>query len=129
MNSDQRLRWYAAVVVVRARIDDASQYDYLIDHQVRLLRASDAEAAYVRALELGKAAEHSYKNGDGETVRWEFVGLADLDEIQGTAIEDGLEVYSWRQRGQAQEAVVPKDKLAVFSLAANAERKVEDLLE
>jgi hypothetical protein len=129
MNSDQRMRWYAAVVVVRARIDNTWQDDNLIDHQVRLLQASDAEAAYARALDLGKAAEHSYKNRDGEMVSWEFVGLADLDLIQAAAIEDGLEVYRWRLHGRPQDAVVPKDKLAVFWLAANADRKVEDSLD
>ena len=129
MDNDHQLRWYVAVVVVRARIDDEWHDDYLIDHQVRLVQASDAESAHRRALELGKAAEHSYENGDGATVRWEFVGLADLDEIQASAIDDGVEVYSWRARGHPEEAVVPKDKLAVFWLADNAHREVEDLLE
>lgn len=129
MNDDRQLRWYAAVVVVRARIDGPWQDDYLVDNQVRLLQAADAEAAYARALNLGKSAEHSYQNGDGETVSWEFVGLADLDELHAAAIEDGLEVYSWRARGHPESAVVPKEKLAVFWLAANADRNVEDLLD
>ena len=110
MDNDHQRRWYVAVVVVRARIDDEWHDDYWLaffDQDA----PSDAESAHRRALELGKAAEHSYENGDGATVRWEFVGLADLDEIQAGAIDDGVEVYSWRARGHPEEAVVPKDKL------------------
>lgn len=123
------LRWYVAVLVVRSRVGDRWADDCLIDHQVRLIRAADAEAAYRRALALGGEANQTYRNGDGELVSWEFAGLADLDEIQASALQDGVEVYSWRSRGQPEDAVLPKEKLAVFWLAANGDRAVRDLLD
>jgi hypothetical protein len=122
-------RWYVAVIVVRVRVGDAWADEHLIDHQVRLIRAPDPQAAYTRALALGATAEQSYRNGDGEVVRWEFAGLADLDEVQSPALDDGGEVYSWRVRGQPSDVVLPKEKLAVFWLAANHERPVRDLFD
>jgi len=122
-------RWYVAVLVVRARVGDGRQDEPWTDHQIRLIRAVGAEAAYTRALALGAEAEHSYANGAGATVRWEFRGLADLDEIDAATLTDGLEIYSWRQRGEADELIPPKEKLAVFWSAANAHRTADDLLE
>ena len=129
MEANQHLRWYVAVLVVRARVGGEWQDEYLVDHQVRLLHAADPEAAYDRALALGAGEEHSYRNGDGALVCWEFCGLADLDEVQASELGDGVEVYSWRSKGKPEEAILPKEKLAVFSLAANGERPVSDLLD
>jgi hypothetical protein len=121
--------WYSAVLVVRARVGDEWPDDSLIDHQVRLIQAVDPEAAYVRALALGPSAAHSYANADGVRVSWEFVGLADLDEIQAVDLEDGIEVYSWPGRGRAEDIVLPKEKLAVFWVQANEDRPVRDFLD
>jgi len=130
MSSDaQADLWYVAVLVVQARVGEGWQDDVLIDHQVRLLRASDPETAYQRALMLGASAKQTYRNGEGEEVVWTFVGLADLDVLSEQRVEDGIEVYSWRSRGDPTEAVVPKERLTVFWLAANAHRKVSDLLD
>jgi len=127
MDGDSALRWYTAVFVVRARIEGAWHDDCLIDHQVRLIRARDPESAYAHAIDLGKAEAQSYRNSEGALVIWEFDGLADLSEVQFEELGDGVEVHSWRSRGQAGESVLPKEKLAVFWLAANAHRRVEEL--
>jgi uncharacterized protein DUF4288 len=128
-NTQTMAHWYSAVLVVRARVGDESPDGSLIDHQVRLIQAVDAEAAYVRALALGPSAQHSYPNAEGVRVSWEFVGLADLDEIQAADLEDGVEVYSWRGRGRAEDVVLPKEKLAVFWVQANRDRPVRDFLD
>jgi len=128
MSDDLSLKWYVAVIVVRAKVVGEWADDYLIDHQVRLLRAPDAETAYSMALDLGAAESQSYKNSDGAVITWEFCGLADLDEVRAPELESGVEVYSWRGRGQPDDAVLSKEKLAVFWLAENADRRVEDLL-
>jgi hypothetical protein len=128
MSDDLGLKWYVAVIVARAKIVGEWADDYLIDHQVRLLRAPDAETAYSIALELGAAEAHSYKNGDGAVVAWEFCGLADLDEVRAPELESGVEVYSWQVPGQPDDAVLPKEKLAVFWRAANGHHPARDLL-
>ena len=124
-----REQWYAAVLVVEARTGAAWDAEVLLDHQVRLIRAVDAEQAYARALALGAAQARSYRNPDGDEVVWRFAGLADLAELAEPHLADGTEVYAWRSEGEAASAVVPKERLTVFWAAANDERKARELLD
>lgn len=105
-------KWYVAVVVLQATSGAEWQDDRLLDHQIRLIRASDAEVAYTRALVVGAAEAHAYPNSDGQSVTWEFLGLADLEELAAAGFEHGSEVYSWRSHGDAAEAVLPKERLS-----------------
>ena len=93
------LHWHIAVLVLESSIVDGPS-DPSVDVQFRLIRAPDAEAAYDRALALGRKAEHSYENPYGQTCVWTFKGLKDLQEI----IEDGV----------AEDHVVPKERLTAF---------------
>jgi Domain of unknown function (DUF4288) len=99
MNAAPSLRWYVAILVVAACVDEAWEDERIIDYQVRLVQAPDPDVAFTRANELGAAAEHSYLNADGMRVHWEFCGLADLTELAAEERNDGGEVYSWRTRG------------------------------
>lgn len=120
--------WYSAVIVLRAKVGDTWQDEFLLDHQVRLVRAADPEAAFARAVAIGEAEAHAYQNDRAERVSWEFVGLADLDELTAD-VSDGVEVWSWRTRGQPSAAVVAKDQLSVFHRTANATRTAAELLD
>ena len=121
-------RWFAAVLVVRSRIQPGWDDDPLFDCQVRLLEAPTPEVAYENALALGKQEECAYKNEEGNDVQWEFLGLHDLAELD-EAPKSGGEVYSWLTRQADAFIVVPKERLTVFWLAANADRRAADLLE
>ncbi len=121
------LRWYVAVLIVRIRVN-GSDGEPLTDRQIRLIHATDPEEAFNRALVLGAQENRSYLNGAGETVRWEFLGLADLDLLQAPAPGDEVEIYSERLRGDGQELVREKSALTIFWLETNKHRKVEDLL-
>jgi hypothetical protein len=101
----------------------------LTERQLRLVRASDPEAAYDRALRLGRDAEHEYKNAAGERVRWQFLGLAELAEIEDAELRDGSEVLSTYSAKDAELLTRPKDELAVFWSRANAKRAARDFLD
>ena len=120
--------WYTAVIVLQARVGDGWQDEFLLDHQVHFIHATDPEAAFARALALGKAEALVYRNDRGESVSWEFAGLADLEELTADP-SDGVEVWSWRTRGQSSSVVVAKEQLSVFYHAANATRIAKDLLD
>jgi hypothetical protein len=120
--------WFAAVLVVRSKVGAGCHDDPLLDCQVRLLASPTAEDAYRRALELGKAEEHVYQNQDGEDVRWEFLGLHDLRELDHPPVSD-MEVYSWMTRDPDAFQVMPKDRLTVFWVAANSKKTAADLLD
>ena len=44
-----------------------------------LLRASDWDKAFERALEIGKGREETYTNSDGESVVWRFAEVVHLE--------------------------------------------------
>ena len=72
-------RWYIGVLVVECSAADAAE-EPLCELQYRLIHAADPNDAHSRALELGHAAEHTYKKVHGERVHWNFKGLRDLAE-------------------------------------------------
>ena len=121
-------RWFVAVLLLQSRVGDWDD-EPIVDHQVRVIDAVDAEAAYARALALGEAAEHSYKNREGQSVAWEFLGLSELDELGAGAPKDGDEIFSWRTGGPGRELVKHKRDLAVFASARNASKTAKELLE
>lgn len=125
----RQVRWFVAVLVVRSRVDGGAAETGLLDLQFRLIHATDAESAYIRALELGQQAAQSYRNADGNDVTWEFIGLNDLREVDDESLSDGTEVYSQLARDDEKNAVVPKEKLSVFWTEANKHRSAQELLE
>jgi hypothetical protein len=86
-----------------------------------LVQADGPDAAFHRALELGKQAEATYDNPDGQQVTVMFRGLRDLHMIHD-ALEHGAELLYEEQIGLAEtdlaKLVRPKAQLAVFRAAA-----------
>src|SRR3954447_24578785 len=117
MNSPDPEHWFIAVLVFESSIQGdknaphIEEYIPKVDLQFRLVRASDSEAAYARALAIGEREEHSYENPYGETCAWSFMGLKDLQEMVGDELGDGVEVYGFITEGQAKDHVVPKGTL------------------
>lgn len=60
---------------------------------ISTFRAPDWEAAFRRALEIGREREDSYRNSDGALVQWRLVKVVTLDQL-GDGDLDGREVYS-----------------------------------
>ncbi|MFN7139324.1 MAG: DUF4288 domain-containing protein [Limisphaerales bacterium] len=122
------MNWYVAEVIVRCRVGKAPKRKALYDRQIKVLRASTHEAAYERALELGKAENHSYKNSAGEKVSWEFVGLGDLEALLDKKISDGTEIHSRLQRGNPKSIVRRKRDMTIFWAERNKHRTARELL-
>jgi hypothetical protein len=121
-------RWYAAVLILKGHAGPAWEDERLTERQLRLVRALTPEAAYERALSLGREAEHQYRNEAGEEVRWQFVGLAELAEIDDAELRDGSEIFSTYSAADAELLTRPREELAVFWSRANADRTARDLL-
>ncbi len=122
-------RWFVSVLVVRSRVGMGGEPHTTVDLQYRLIHAVDAESAYNRAVELGRATALSYQNSAGEDVSWEFAGLHHLHELDDAELTDGTEVYSRLVRDDPSNLVVPKGKLSVFWAEANKGRIAQELLE
>jgi hypothetical protein len=120
MASTAKDRWFIAVLVLEsgiageARSAPGEGYEPSVDFQFRLIRATDLESAYERALVIGKKAEHGYENPYGETCTWSFKGLKDLQEVMDGEIGDGVEVYGFITDGKAEDHVVSRERLTGF---------------
>lgn len=104
---------FVAVLILESTAGDRDR-DSLVDHQVRLIRAPNANAAYDRAVRLGETENAAYKTGGGEIVSWQFLGLSELDRLDERQLQDGGEVFSWRTQGSGRAFVKPKEQLSVF---------------
>jgi Domain of unknown function (DUF4288) len=105
--------WFTAVLVFQSEIEGAWS-DRKVEIQHRLIRAPSPERAFERATVLGDNSQLSYQNTTGETCRWIFKGLADLQCIMDENLGDGVEVYGFIEEGNASDWVVRKDQLSVF---------------
>src|SRR4051794_12393381 len=107
-------RWYVAILVYKSQINSLpDDPDTSIDIQYRLVRAVDAETAYVRSLALGRRGEREYVVEDG-ICRWIFKGLEDLQEAQDQELGHGAEIYGFIQEGRGEDRVVSKSQLTEF---------------
>jgi hypothetical protein len=80
-----------------------------------IIRASDREMAYEKALNLGRSQEHSYLNDDRQMVVWTYVGLENLEQLSVRAMRDGTDVWGRIFHSNDPEAlVVGREGLSVF---------------
>ena len=129
MSNGDSQRWYVAILVVGSRLDGERSAAPAVELQHRLVRARDDEAAYSRALDLGRSEAHSYANEQGQTVAWEFLGLHDLREIDSPELVDGTELYGHIVRGNPASLLVAKERLSCFWSNANKRRTADDILK
>lgn len=64
-------------------VDDGAAPDdgYTQDIQVHIVEAFDFDQAFVKALEIDKSVEQSYKNEDGHDVVWRFKDVENIRKI------------------------------------------------
>ncbi len=85
------MTWYIAKIVFNIsaeNTDHAPQFD----EQLRLIAADSGEEAFLKARAIGLNEEDSFLNEKRNTVKWEFINVAEIIPLQ--RLEDGMEVYS-----------------------------------
>ena len=122
-------QWFVAILLHRAEIQGEPASEAVVDHQLRLVLAADATAAYDRVRALGLEEEHRYTNDAGEEVHWRFLGLHDLVALEATQLTDGGEIYSWVRSGGEAWRVAAQDELTVFWSAREGGRLASDVLD
>ena len=89
------MSYYSARLHVICIVDDEpnkSLQEYTCDYPFVVFTAGNDDAAFRRALELGKEHETEYLNSDGNKVRWALKSVEHIWNL-GDAI-DGVEVGS-----------------------------------
>jgi len=85
--------WYSVKVVFMSELDHDDGQN-LYDESIWLFNAIDEQEARSKAQDQSSDRAVDYENIYGEVVRWSFVKIDDVQEIEGESIEDGVEVYS-----------------------------------
>jgi Domain of unknown function (DUF4288) len=95
------MNWYLAKLVFaihQPTQTEATQFD----EQLRLIEAKDKLEAMMKGRMLGIKEEHTFSNDHGQDVRWEFVDLVELREIDHFV--DGMEIHSRIDEHEAVES-------------------------
>jgi hypothetical protein len=119
------MNWYIAELIMECRVGRGRPT--LWDQQLVILRARSATTAYASAMKLGRRQDHAYRNVSGDTVRWSFRGLGNLQELSVRTLRSGTEVHS-RLFRKRPPRVCPKAKLTVFWAERNEHRTAGELL-
>jgi hypothetical protein len=122
------MKWYVAEIIIRCRVGKLSKRKTLYDRQIKVVRASTDEMAYERAIKLGKAENHFYKNSIGQKVYWDFLGLGNLESLHEKKISHGTEIHSRLQRGNPKSEVRRKRELTIFWAERNKNKTADQLL-
>jgi hypothetical protein len=95
---------YIAVIVM-ASSSDAPDYEPLYEECFVLIEAVSPEEAREKALALAGERGTEYRNEMGETIRWSFHRLIDVNRLLEDSLEDGAELYARHFRNyEAYEA-------------------------
>ena len=102
---------YAAKLLFQFRVTVAGG-DFkrrLCEERIIILRDTSAKRAYAQAQRKGRIAQHSYLNGDGNLVRFEFIGVMELMHL-GLECEHDEVWYEMKQRllpDERQDDLIP----------------------
>jgi hypothetical protein len=84
------MNWYVAKIVFRIISGDGN-HSAQFDEQLRLISARDEHEAFEKANNIGRTHEESFMNIQSEPVRWQFIDVAELNQLNELA--DGTELY------------------------------------
>lgn len=85
------MNWYIAKVVMKITSDKTAHAPQF-DEQLRLLQASSAEEAFIKARTIGIGEEETLQGSGNQQVKWEFINVAEIVPVR--TLSDGAEIYS-----------------------------------
>jgi hypothetical protein len=124
--------WYVSTIILKCEVagEPTIANEWTCLQQIHVLRASDREVAYEKAIEIGKSLEGSYRNVQDQDVTWTFVGLENLEELPYKVIRDGTEIWGRIFSTQSPNAlVVGKAGLSVFYVDEIRHLTAKEILE
>ena len=102
--------WFAVKLLFRSTIDAQEIDAPLCEESIRIVRASNEVEALNRARSLGQEEEHEYENEAGETVRWRFEEVLEVQDLCESELHDGMEVFSHIFRDSDSKVKPPSDE-------------------
>jgi hypothetical protein len=93
MESDAKTTTAYAAVILYSSSSSSPNYQPLYEETVTVIIAQSQEHAEERARNFASTRETEYNNTYGETIRWRFERIVDIQSISD-ALEDTAEVYT-----------------------------------
>lgn len=84
------MNWYITKLIFRIISGDGNHCAQF-DEQLRLIEAATEAGAIEKANTIGMGGQDSFLNAKKETVRWEFIGVTEVNGV--TTLTDGAEIY------------------------------------
>lgn len=84
------MNWYVAKLVFRV-ISGNGDHNAQFDEQLRLINAETEQQAFEKASTIGHANQDSFINVQKQTVKWQFIDVAELNVLGD--LTDGAELY------------------------------------
>ena len=84
------MNWFVAKIIFRICNEGSRKLQF--DEHIRLIKANNFDEAFLKARILGLSEEDAFMNNDNKPVKWEFINVAELYEIND--LKDGSEIYS-----------------------------------
>jgi hypothetical protein len=85
-----KMNWYIAKLVFRVISGDGN-HNAQFDEQLRLINADTEHIAFEKASNIGRANQDSFLNNNKQTVQWQFIDVAELNQLG--ELTDGAELY------------------------------------
>lgn len=98
--------WFSASLLFRSVHNGIASDDDLWEERIVLINADSEENANKECLRIGKSEEHEYLVSSDSSVRWRFIQVERVCEIDGDIMVDGLEVFSRYLRNSEVESIL-----------------------
>jgi len=89
------MRLFAVSLLSVCHVDTNARYNPVSQLSIHIVFAENEGEARERGKSLGERNNHSYKNMEGEDVRWIFERVVECQELAEKELFDGMEVSSW----------------------------------
>jgi len=101
--------WSGAKLLFESSIRDEDNR-VLQEESIRVIEANDESEAKGKAITLGNSEQHDYGNVYGETVKWRFVSVLEIQDLCEASLFDGMEVFSqMKWNDPVIDAVLPRN--------------------
>jgi len=84
------MNWFIAKIIFQIKGNGMQKPQF--DEHLRMIEAENFEEAFLKARILGINSEDSVINEKHGPVKWEFVNVVELREVE--VLKDGLEIHS-----------------------------------
>lgn len=88
------MTWYGVRIILRSTIDGVASDSGLFEESFRVIHAASANEAAEKSESVGRECAHEYPNEFGQLVRWDFVRVSEVQELDNNELSSGDEVFS-----------------------------------